>query len=289
MDRRRVTAHRRALACGAGLLLALVCARPASAQPTYKLDVKPNLKPEARLQLAGTKLSRTDVRDDPGFRLQYHFKKNAATVSAVEARSNPVLDLPMQEAGIYNVVLELFYPNYKGGTAQKGEFKPISNVLTYKVDGPGKVTLLDAGLPTLIVQCGRGKGTQQDEVVANGYAYRLVQGTPFDGWPTAGGKTHAWLDAKAVVFEVTVPPGMAGTLRLLFVDGDKQNRKHKLTVGGKPIADFDQFTTAGKFAVLTLSKEDAKSGKIEVSLTNLNPMSSAAVSLVEFIPAPLLK
>lgn len=272
-----------------GWLCVVVSAGSVNAQPTYKLDVKPNLKPEARLQLAGIKLSRSEVRDDPGFRLQYHFKKNNATVSAVEARSNPALDLPMQEAGVYSVALELFYPNYKGGTAQKGEFKPISNVLTYKVEGPGKVILLDAGLPTLVVQCGRGKGTLQDEVVGNGYAYRLVQGTPFDGWPSTSGKTHAWLDPKAVVFEVTVPPGTAGTLRLLFVDADNLNRKHKLTVAGKPIADFDAFTAAGKFAILTLTKEDAKSGKIEVNLTNLNPMSTAAVSFIEFIPAPVLK
>src|SRR5690349_1103076 len=101
-------------------LIVMVCASRAAAQPTYKLDVKPNLKPEARLQLAGAKLTRTEVRDDPGFRLQYHFKKGAMSALTIEARSNPALDLPMQEAGVYNVALELFYPNYKGGTAQKG-------------------------------------------------------------------------------------------------------------------------------------------------------------------------
>lgn len=272
-------------ALGGALLSLLMIGGPLTAQPTYKLDVKPNLKPEARLQLTGNKLTRTDVRDDPGFRLQYHFKKSGATVSAVEGRSNPAFDIPTQEAAVYTVVLELFYPAYKGGTQQKGEFKPISNVITYKVDAPGKVALIDMGLPTLVVQCGRGKATQQDEVVGNGYTYKLVQGTPFDGWPAAAGKTHCWLDAKTVTFEVNVPPGTPGTLRLLFVDGDDQKRKQKLTVSGKPIADFDAFAIAGKFAVITLTKEETKSGKIEISLTNLNPTGNAVVSTIEFTPS----
>ena len=55
--------------------------------------------------------------------------------------------MPQKEAGTYTVVLELFYPAYKGGTAQKGEFKPISNVLTYKVEAGGKVTLVETPAP----------------------------------------------------------------------------------------------------------------------------------------------
>lgn len=128
--------------------LVLIFAAPAGAQ-TYKLGVKPDLKPQATLQLDGTTLKRSDVTDDPGFRLQYHFKKDGKTAAEVEARSTAELALPLKEAGTYTVTLELFYPNYKGGGAQKGEFKPISNLLTLKVEAgakpedPVKVTVID--------------------------------------------------------------------------------------------------------------------------------------------------
>lgn len=132
-------------------LLGFAC--PAFAQPTYKLGVKPDLKPLATLKIDGAKIVRTEVADDPGFRLQYHFKKDGKTVGQVEARSSEALDVPQKEAGTYTVVLELFYPGYKVGTAQKGEFKPISNVLTYKVEPgakpeePVKVTLIETPQP----------------------------------------------------------------------------------------------------------------------------------------------
>ena len=36
--------------------------------------------------------------------------------------------------GTYAVTLELFYPAYKGGTAVKGEFKAVSETVTYEVE-----------------------------------------------------------------------------------------------------------------------------------------------------------
>jgi hypothetical protein len=112
----------------------------ARAQPTYKLDVKPHLKPLATLTLRDVRLSCTALKDDPGFRLQYHFRKDGKTVATVEARANPSLAIPRKEAGSYTVVLELFYPAYKGGTAQKGEFKPVSNVVAFRIEPGPKPT-----------------------------------------------------------------------------------------------------------------------------------------------------
>src|SRR5262245_47466207 len=89
----------------AALLLGLLLAQPGQAQPTYKNDVRAHLNPKATLQLAGTRLSRTEVQDDPGFRLQYHFKKAGASVTTVEARSNPGLDIPTPEPAVYTVAL----------------------------------------------------------------------------------------------------------------------------------------------------------------------------------------
>jgi hypothetical protein len=136
----------------AGILLG--CLASARAQPTYKLDVKDHLKPLATLTLQGARLSRTAVKDDPGFRLQYHFKKDGKTVATLEGRSNPALNIPQKQAGTYTVVLELFYPAYKGGTAQKGEFKPVSNVVTFRIEpgakpnDPVKVVFVEPPKPT---------------------------------------------------------------------------------------------------------------------------------------------
>jgi hypothetical protein len=134
-------------------VVVVAVASPARSQTVYKTVVKPDLKPLATLKIDGLKIARTEVADDPGFRLQYHFKKDGKTVGLVEARSSESLDVPQKEAGTYTVVLELFYPGYKTGTGQKGEFKPISNVLTYKVepgakpDDPIKVTLVETPQP----------------------------------------------------------------------------------------------------------------------------------------------
>jgi hypothetical protein len=117
-------------------VIILGCLAPAGAQPTYKLDVKDHLKPLATLTLQGARLSRSAVKEDPGFRLQYHFQKDGKSVTMQEARSRPALDIPQKQAGTYTVVLELFYPAYKGGSAQKGAFKPVSNVVTFRIE-PG--------------------------------------------------------------------------------------------------------------------------------------------------------
>jgi hypothetical protein len=137
----------------AGVVFFLGFIPTAFAQPTYKLDVKEHLRPLAALTLKGNKLTRTAVKEDPGFRLQYHFKKEGKTAATVEARSHPTLAIPQKQAGTYTVVLELFYPAYKGGTAQKGEFKPVSNVLTFRVEpgakpnDPVKVVLVSTPKP----------------------------------------------------------------------------------------------------------------------------------------------
>lgn len=127
--------------------LAMSTGPSVQAQPTFKLSVKPDLAPHATLTLDGTRITRTPINDDPGFRIQYHFMKDGKTIAAVEARGNLAIDLPHKEPGMYVVFLELFYPAYKGGNVQKGGFKSISNVVTiYAYKAPdGDVRLLDIG------------------------------------------------------------------------------------------------------------------------------------------------
>ncbi len=118
----------------------------ASGQPTYKLEVKPEHKPAATLKWQGGKFVRSDVADDPGFRLQVHFKKDGKSVAVVEARaSKEVAPPPTLAPGNYTVVLELFYPNYKAGTAPKGTYKPVSNLLAFRIEAgpPARVVLVE--------------------------------------------------------------------------------------------------------------------------------------------------
>jgi hypothetical protein len=132
-------------------LAALLClATSAQAQPTYKLDVKPELKPVAAVRLDGNQIARSAVLDDPGFRLQFHVRRDGKTVATIEARSQEKVDVPQAEPGVYTVTLELFYPAYKGGAAQKGEFKAISNVLTYRVESAEKVAVVNPPPPDAV-------------------------------------------------------------------------------------------------------------------------------------------
>ena len=126
---------------------ALLSAQAGVAQPTYKLGVKPDLTPHAVLQLEGSKVVRSEVQEDPGFRLQYHVMRDGKSLSVVEARTTSTIDLPAQGAGTYIVTLELFYPGYKTGTVQKGYFKAISNVLTCLAytDAAGQMRYADVG------------------------------------------------------------------------------------------------------------------------------------------------
>jgi hypothetical protein len=126
------------------LSVLLVAIGPVSAQPTYKLDVKSELAPRAALTLSGDTLTRTAVRDDPGFRLQYHFRKDDKTVANINARGEERIRVPSLEPGTYTVVLELFHPGYKGGTGLKGQFKPVSDVLNYRLEAgkPPKISVV---------------------------------------------------------------------------------------------------------------------------------------------------
>jgi hypothetical protein len=139
------------------VLLTWLAPSAAFAQPTYKLDVKADLQPRAVLTLAGDRISRSALSDDPGFRLQYHFKKDGKSLLVVEARSKTAVEALAAEPGVYAVVLELFYPNYKGGNVTKGEFRAVSSVLVYRVEAgtpPRRVLLPPRDSPALELMFG---------------------------------------------------------------------------------------------------------------------------------------
>ncbi|MBY0526851.1 MAG: serine/threonine protein kinase [Gemmataceae bacterium] len=136
----------------------------------------------------------------------------------------------------------------------------------------------------LVVQCGKDGGKQQDQIKREGFDYKLIQGSHHDGWGAV--KSHCWHHGKELRFEVTVPPGTPGVLRLWFVDGDDLKRKQRLVVQGVSRGEFQGFAFVGEQVDVRLSAADTSTGKIDVSLHNLNPAVNAVVSSIEFLPTP---
>jgi hypothetical protein len=132
------------------LLAVLLFPHASQAQPTYKLDVKSDLRPMVWLQLDGKQIVRSAVQDDPGFRLQFHVRQDGKTIATIEARSQSKIDVPKLDPGVCSVTLEVFYPAYKGGTAQKGEFKSISNELTYRVESADRIVEVNSPPPVAL-------------------------------------------------------------------------------------------------------------------------------------------
>jgi hypothetical protein len=266
---------------------------PEAVGQAFKLEVGKTLRPQATLKIEGTKVTRSAVTEDPGFRLQYRFTKDGKDLPVINARANPSVDLPHKEPGKYTVVLEAFYPTYKPGKQQRGQFKPISNSFTYRVEPgpkagePGKivdvVSVPLGGQPAVVIRCGKGKG--QEELLAKGFGYKLLQGQPAEG--VAGVvPNHRWQDPKEVRFELTLPAGTAGTLRLHFIEGEGQKGRQRILAQGKPRGEVTDFGGRGQILEIPLAAAEVSAGRVEVAVQNLNPSGSALISTVEFVPTP---
>lgn len=265
-------------------LLLLLCLTPTLHAQTYKLGVPAHTHPAAVLTLKGDKVTRSSVTDDPGFRLQFHLLKDGKSLDKADARLSETFTLPTKEPGQYALVLELFYPAYKPGKDQKGQFKAISNFILYQVVSPGAVKIVERP-GALILDCGKGEGKAQEAKLDKGYGYKLVQGKPSEGWPAPAARSHAWMDPKQVKFEISVPAEMPGVLRLHLVDGDATGRRLKIVIQGRGLPEVKEFKGDGKWLELPLSSAETKAGKIEVVIETLDPKQSAVVSGAEFVPA----
>jgi hypothetical protein len=138
---------------------------------------------------------------------------------------------------------------------------------------------------TLIVQCGKDGGKQQDERKQPGYDYKLLQGILHDGWPDGPRlRPHCWHDGKEVHFEITVPQGTSGILRLTIVDGDNLDRKEDIFVAGKQFGTTFEKFHPGELVEVPISHTDTAKGSFEVRIENKNPKVNAVVSTVEFLP-----
>jgi len=162
----------------------------------------------------------------------------------------------------------------------------LSRQLRSGMDHPAPLTLLAPsvpGPPALVLQCGQGNGSQQAERQLPGYTWRLVQGDHFDAWGNAP-KRHCWYHKQDVRFELAVPAGTAGLLRLYCLDGDTRTRRQNVYVQGKLLEQLEGFSIPGRTVETTLTAADTRDGTIDVRIENLNADINAVVSTVEFLP-----
>ncbi len=96
--------------------------------------------PKATISLDGRKLTRSDVTQDWGSKLQWVFKRDGKVVATVAARAEHSYEHDDKTPGKYEVVLQLFkYVNFKknknGADADftESKFIDISNTVSYTI------------------------------------------------------------------------------------------------------------------------------------------------------------
>jgi len=101
------------------------------------MDQKLEGKPNAILRLDGRKVTRTDVSNDWGTRLQWRVMRDGKEVATVTAGLDLSFEHPEAGPGKYEVVLQQFhYLNYKKGADGKfidSKYVDISEAVSYTV------------------------------------------------------------------------------------------------------------------------------------------------------------
>lgn len=133
----------------------------------------------------------------------------------------------------------------------------------------------------LVLTCGRKDGDvlRQDD----GYGVELLQVSKHDGWAPKFPRSYCWYHDPELKFKLQIPEGTTGTLRMLFVDGNGSERRQRIVVEGREIADIEAFG-AGVTVAVPIRSADTADGTIEVTVIKQGALN-AAVSVVEFLPA----
>ena len=94
-------------------------------------------EPKAEIQLEGRRITRGDVANDWGSRLQWKVVKNGAVVATPPARAHKSYEHPDSTPGKYEVTLQLFkYVNYKkdkDGNYSESKYLDVSNTVSYMI------------------------------------------------------------------------------------------------------------------------------------------------------------
>jgi hypothetical protein len=93
--------------------------------------------PQATISLEGRRLTRTEVANDWGLRLQWEIKRNGQVVATVNARTGLTYEHPDTAPGNYEIVLQMWrYVNYAKnpqGEFTASRFIDVSNRVTYTI------------------------------------------------------------------------------------------------------------------------------------------------------------
>jgi len=93
--------------------------------------------PRAEIRLEGRRLTRTEVTQDWGLRLQWVVKRNGQVVATPNARLALTYEHPEATPGDYEVVLQMWkyvdYAKNPQGEFTKSQYVDVSNKVTYKI------------------------------------------------------------------------------------------------------------------------------------------------------------
>ena len=93
--------------------------------------------PKVDIRLAGRRVTRGDVYNDWGSKLQWQFSRDGQVIAIVPARAEASYEYLDTTPGKYEVVLQLFkYINYKKdakGEYTESKFIDISNKVSYTI------------------------------------------------------------------------------------------------------------------------------------------------------------
>jgi hypothetical protein len=88
--------------------------------------------PKAEITLQGRKVSRGEVSNDWGTRIQWKVRRDGKDVATVPARADTTYEHADKTPGTYEIVLEMWrYEGYKN--KDHGTFIAISNKVSYKI------------------------------------------------------------------------------------------------------------------------------------------------------------
>ena len=88
--------------------------------------------PKAEIRLEGRKVTRGEVSNDWGSRLQWRISRDGKVLATPPARMEKTYEHADAAPGVYEIVLEMW--KYEGFRAKDhGQFVEVSNKVTYKI------------------------------------------------------------------------------------------------------------------------------------------------------------
>ena len=202
--------------------------------------------------------------EDPGFRRTYSREGNALQFSSTVYwyQQEPRAPLPPMPAAADRSPApeELHWPDIN-------------------TDATAAAKLQARGVK-LAMDCGR----PDREIVfaAPGYGAESRMGDAWSEW--SGEVYYARSDVHKTLTELTVPKGIAGTVRVYIIDPDSYEggRKESLLIDGESLGPFENFQS-GRWVECPIAAKANVNGKIDVSAVNALSKSNAVVSKIEWV------